>query len=46
MVVNERAEFVDLITYALDLGRRAHQEIKNTLDQRIQTGIATISNRG
>jgi hypothetical protein len=35
-----------MIAYALDLGGRAHQEIKKTLDQRIQTGIATISNRG
>jgi hypothetical protein len=42
----ERYEFVDMIAYALDLGGRAHQEIKKTLDQRIQTGIATIINRG
>jgi hypothetical protein len=46
VVVNERSEFVDMIAYALDLGGRAHQEIKKTLDQRIQTGIATIINRG
>jgi hypothetical protein len=45
-VVNERSEFVDMIAYALDLGGRAHQEIKKTLNQRIQTGIATIINRG
>ncbi|MDR2815769.1 MAG: hypothetical protein LBB62_03600 [Proteiniphilum sp.] len=46
VVVNERAEFVDMIAYALDLGGRAHQESKKTVDQRIQTGIATIINRG
>jgi hypothetical protein len=46
VVVNERSEFVDMIAYALDLGGRAHQEIKKTLDQRIQTGITTIINRG
>jgi hypothetical protein len=46
IVVNERSEFVDMISYALDLGGRAHQEIKKTLDQRIQTGIVTIINRG
>jgi hypothetical protein len=46
VVVNERAEFVDMIAYALDLGGRAHQEIKKTVEQRIQTGIATIINRG
>jgi hypothetical protein len=46
IVANERSEFVDMIAYALDLGGRAHQEIKKTLDQRIQTGIATIINRG
>jgi hypothetical protein len=46
VVVNERAEFVDMISYALDLGGRAHQEIKKTLERRIQTGIATIINRG
>jgi hypothetical protein len=45
-VVNERSEFVDMIAYALDLGGRAHQEIKKTLNQRIQAGIATITNRG
>jgi hypothetical protein len=45
-VVNERSEFVDMIAYALDLGGRAHQEIKKTLNQRIQTGITTILNRG
>jgi hypothetical protein len=45
-VVNERSEFVDLIAYSLDLGGRAHQEIKKTLDKRIQSGIATIINRG
>jgi hypothetical protein len=45
-VVNERSEFVDMIAYALDLGGRAHQEIKKTLDRRIQTGIAAIINRG
>jgi hypothetical protein len=46
VVVNERSEFIDMIAYALDLGGRAHQEIKKTLNQRIQTGIATIINRG
>jgi hypothetical protein len=45
-VVNERSEFVDMIAYAIDLGGRAHQEIKKTLDQRIQSGIALIINRG
>jgi hypothetical protein len=35
-----------MIAYALDLGGRAHQEIRKTLDQRIQTGIATVINRG
>jgi hypothetical protein len=46
VVVNERSEFVDMITYALDLGGRAHQEIRKTIGQRIQTGIAKIINRG
>ena len=46
VVVNERSEFIDMLAYALDLGGRAHQEIKKTLEQRIQTGIATIINRG
>jgi hypothetical protein len=45
-VVNERSEFVDMIAYALDLGGRAHQEIRKTLDQRVQSGIATVINRG
>jgi hypothetical protein len=45
-VVNERAEFVDMLAYALDLGGRAHQELKKTLLQRTQTGIAVIVNRG
>jgi hypothetical protein len=46
VVVNERSEFIDMFAYALDLGGRAHQEIKKTIGQRIQTGIATIINRG
>jgi hypothetical protein len=45
-VVNERAEFVDMIAYALDLAGRANQETKKTVQQRIQTGIATVINRG
>jgi hypothetical protein len=42
----EHADLADGIAYAMDLGGRAHQEIKKTLDQRIQTGTATIINRG
>jgi hypothetical protein len=41
-----KLEFVDMIAYSLDLGGRAHQEIKKTTGQRIQTGIAKIINRG
>jgi hypothetical protein len=35
-----------MIAYAMDLGGRAHQEVKKTLGQRIQMGVATIINRG
>jgi hypothetical protein len=46
IVVNERSEFVDMLAYALDLGGIANREIKKTIEQRIQTGIAKIINRG
>ncbi|GHV79806.1 hypothetical protein AGMMS49944_15970 [Spirochaetia bacterium] len=45
-VVNERAEFVDMIAYAFDLAGRANQEAKKTVQQRIQTGVVTVLNRG
>ncbi|MDR1904042.1 MAG: hypothetical protein LBQ88_17365 [Treponema sp.] len=45
-IVNDRSEFINMIDQALDLGDRAHQEIEKTLNQRIQSGIATITNRG